>query len=328
MVISRHLFLICATDLKYYSRGRDMSSFVHGFRYPQVSIANLRHELYVTAVGCLDHQPGRSYPAERHPDGYNFNWHDGRILGDFAVLLISRGKGTFETRSGVQRCKAGDSVVIPPGVWHRYRPDPTTGWREHWVCANGDYLHRLRSKGCFVDEAAVLVGCAGPNALSAHGRLWRKARLSSASNDLALASEALEVFCTVLQEHQPAEPLSPAMAPTGDFVADSAKEFIWFNSHRPLTVALIAKTAGVSRRTLERRYAKANGVTVIHDVICRRVECARHLLLDTRMSVKEISYAVGFGDSRQLIRNFFRATLSTPAAFRKEAQASRGNNRI
>ena len=264
---------------------------------------------------------GGPISAPGHPEGYDFDWNRGRILGDFTLVLISRGLGTFETRSGRSVCRAGDALLIPPGVWHRYRPDPAVGWREHWVCANGEFLHRLRSKRRFFTEAGVLAGAADPRVQAAHGRLWKSVWGVEQRNDLALAAGALELFGFALRTRGASDSLREPGPATGESVIDAAREFIWFNSHRPLTVALIARQAGVSRRTLERRYASTNGVTIVRDVIACRIERARQLLAETRMSVKEISFAVGFGDSRRLIRNFRRAAGLTPVVFRRKMQA-------
>lgn len=293
------------------------------YRYLRVDTDNLRHELYVTAVGSLDTPAGGAYPAPDHPDGYLFDWARGRVLGDFAVVFLSRGGGVFETRNGRVACRAGDVLLIPPGVWHRYRPDPATGWCEHWVCANGEYLHRLRAKKLFLPNAEHLVGAADARLREAHRRLWRRAKSAGAANDLALAAGALEVF-SLASAHRLVAVDFP-LATAADPVAAAAREYLWFNSHRPLSVARIAAQVGVSRRTLERAYRDAHGITVANDLTARRVERARHLLEETRMSVKEISYAVGFGDPKRLIRNFTRATGSSPAAFRRRTERGAGS---
>lgn len=297
-----------------------MKNAAGGYRYLRVDGDNLRHELYVTAVGVLDHAAGRPYPAPGHPDGYSFDWSRGRILGDFALVFLSRGSGIFETRVSRSRYAAGDALLIPPGVWHRYRPDPARGWREHWVCANGEFLHRLRAKRRFVTDAVLLPGVAGVRLRETHRRLWAEVRRNEPTNDLALAAAALEVFALALpasSAHESQEAVTPA---TGDSVAHAAREYIAFNSHRILTVNLIARHVGVSRRTLERRYLRQHGTTLAGEVMACRVQRARQLLMETRMSVKEISYAVGFGDSRRLIRNFSRTVGLTPAAYRRREE--------
>lgn len=284
-----------------------------GFRYLRVEPATLRQELYVTSVGKLDHAGSQPYPHPGHPDGYSFEWERGRILGDFAVVYLSRGTGSFETKAGRVLCRKGDAILIPPGLWHRYRPDPAKGWCEHWVCANGEYLHRLRSKGLLFTDAVVT---SGAGLREWHRLLWAQARQPKARNDLVLAACALGFFSSAARAQAIHPPTHRPRIKSAGSLVDAAREYIYFNSHRPLTVSLIARQIGTSRRTLERQYANAGAGSIAAELATRRVERARQLLTETGMSVKEIAYAVGFGDSRRLIRNFSAMTGTTPAAFR------------
>lgn len=294
-----------------------MTSGPYGFRYLKVATEELRRELYLTSIGSLLYRPGQSYPGPGHPKDYDFSWSNGRVLGDFAAVLIEKGSGKFESRSGRFECASGDVLVISPGAWHRYRPNLNTGWHERWVCANGEYLHRLRTKHRLFEEAEVLHPDNAPAVGRAMQALYRSVTLSAASNDLATAAQTLTIFGLILRGAQELGREKSAPPATGDDVAAAAREFIWFNSHRPLTVEIITQHLRVSRRTLERRFAAAYGRHVVAELIDRRVQRARQLLAETTMSVKEISYAVGFGESRRLIRNFIAVFGTTPGAFRK-----------
>lgn len=66
------------------------------------------------------------------------------MLSQHQVLYISQGRGEFEAEgAGSCELKAGDAFLLFPGVWHRYRPLPETGWTEYWVGFAGDYAARL-----------------------------------------------------------------------------------------------------------------------------------------------------------------------------------------
>ena len=88
-----------------------------------------------TALGRTRIQPGSAYPPQRHPDAHHFTWESGRILESFQVVYISSGQGTFESARtpGPQPVKGGSLLVLFPGVWHRYAPDPAVGWVEQWL---------------------------------------------------------------------------------------------------------------------------------------------------------------------------------------------------
>lgn len=113
------------------------------YRYFPVSERDREWGLFVTTTGETRSRPGEPYPPAGHSKGYSFQWRDGRVLHDFVVVYISRGSGWFESRyTRRQRLDAGSVFLLFPGVWHRYMPDPETGWDDHWVAFDGDLARR------------------------------------------------------------------------------------------------------------------------------------------------------------------------------------------
>ena len=93
--------------------------------------------IYVTSAGCQVVPPGATYPPVQHPSLYHFSWDEGRVLPDFGLVLICAGGGIFESKAtGCIEIKADMGFILFPGVWHRYRPNPKTGWTEKWVQFN------------------------------------------------------------------------------------------------------------------------------------------------------------------------------------------------
>ena len=59
---------------------------------------------------------------ENHSQKYALSWEKGRVLQDFQVVYISKGKGIFQsTQGGLIPINAGDALLLFPGEWHRYR---------------------------------------------------------------------------------------------------------------------------------------------------------------------------------------------------------------
>ena len=296
---------------------------LQGFLYPPVGPNELRQELYLTSVGRQTYRAGEAYPRSGHPAGYDFKWSEGRSLSDFGVVLIESGSGVFETRRTRFACRADAILFIPPGVWHRYHPDPKVGWVEAWLCANGEYLHRLRAKRRLFSEASC-VQCSGTSALrqSLHA-LHRATTRARQRNGIGLAGMTLQALGQAMESAERQNPAEALPQPVGDSVVDSAREFIWFNSHRQITIDLIAMELRVSRRTLERRFIAACGHTAVHELIGRRIHLAAQLLAETSLSVKEVAAAVGFSDVRRLIENFASRLLVTPSNYRRKLQANK-----
>ena len=133
-----------------------MSSSENFYHYLPVDDLAMRWGSYSTGVGRGAIPPGKSYPPRVYPSLYDFEWGRGRTLPEFQLILITGGQGVFESRqTGIVRFESASLPVPFPGVWHRYRPDPKTGWLERWFGFNGDIAHRLIRRRLLCPENAV-----------------------------------------------------------------------------------------------------------------------------------------------------------------------------
>ena len=86
---------------------------------------------------------------------------------------------------------------------------------------------------------------------------------------------------------------------------------------RRWTLDGVAQTLGHSKRSLQRRLAgESTSFSAVVDGA--RIEKARKLLADPRLSVTEIGYLCGFSDSAHFSRRFRAAEGRSPSAFRGE----------
>jgi transcriptional regulator GlxA family with amidase domain len=76
--------------------------------------------------------------------------------------------------------------------------------------------------------------------------------------------------------------------------------------------------AGVPRRSMERRFAKATGLTPLAYVQALRIEEAKRRLERTQAPVDEIGCQVGYENSAFFRRLFKRSTRMTPGAYRRK----------
>jgi AraC-like DNA-binding protein len=286
----------------------------HRFVYLPITSTDVRRELYVTAWGHGEYRPGDPYPIVQHPTDYHFDWAHGRVLSDFVIVLIPSGSGEYEDRTlGRVPWKAGEVLLLPAGIWHRYRFNAATGWSESWLCLNGEYIHRLRAKG-LLPRTALLRKLSDPAAfLAAQKRLQDSVQ----QNSMLMESRALEVLALAVEGNE-ASHRGVQLASTGNPLVDRVLEFIWMNSHRPLNGALLAQEVGVTRRTLERTFAKIHSRSIAGEITWCRLQRAKLLLKESRMQVKEVGHATGFAGSKRLIRTFQRELGLTPTEFRNK----------
>lgn len=87
--------------------------------------------------------------------------------------------------------------------------------------------------------------------------------------------------------------------------------------HEPLTVAALARRAGVTTRTLIRRFHAATGTTPMAWLRGIRIDRARELLETTSLPVDQIAERSGLGSPANLRHHFTRAVGVPPTAYRR-----------
>ncbi|MFC6790998.1 GlxA family transcriptional regulator [Methylobacterium komagatae] len=83
-----------------------------------------------------------------------------------------------------------------------------------------------------------------------------------------------------------------------------------------LSLPVLAAQAGMSERTLNRRYREATGTTPAKGIERLRLEAARRALAETRAPVKRIARECGFGTEETMRRAFLRNVAATPQDYR------------
>ena len=85
----------------------------------------------------------------------------------------------------------------------------------------------------------------------------------------------------------------------------------------PLTVSEVARIAGVSRRSLERRFREQMGGSILKEIRRQRTDQIARLLVESNQPVARIAESLGFADAQHFSRYFRAAKKMSPLAFRK-----------
>ncbi|MEV7276321.1 helix-turn-helix domain-containing protein [Streptomyces sp. NPDC093111] len=100
--------------------------------------------------------------------------------------------------------------------------------------------------------------------------------------------------------------------------ASFARTRAWAMEHldEPLTLTDLARHAGVSVRTLSRRFHAETGVSPLQWLLHQRVERAKELLETTSLPMDQVARASGLGTADSLRQHLLRRTGLTPSAYR------------
>lgn len=85
-----------------------------------------------------------------------------------------------------------------------------------------------------------------------------------------------------------------------------------------LTVAVVARNAGISRRLLEKRFRRELGYSILDGIRRMRTDKIAQLLVETQLPVCEIAETLGFGDVQHFARYFRAVKKMSPLAYRKK----------
>ncbi|HEV2495513.1 MAG TPA: DNA-binding transcriptional regulator [Terriglobia bacterium] len=158
--------------------------------------------------------------------------------------------------------------------------------------------------------------------------------LSSVALNLGKAGyEAAELLDCLMAGRTPersvveVEPLNVFIRQSSDFVAQEdprvadALRFIRNYAAQPICVPDVVEHAGVSRRTLERRFALAVGHSISSEIRECRLERAKRLLIETNLPSYRVGEGAGFGTIKTFNRTFRRAARVSPQRFRQTSRS-------
>jgi LacI family transcriptional regulator len=117
-----------------------------------------------------------------------------------------------------------------------------------------------------------------------------------------------------------------------DFLAVDDKEiskalhFIYYNFKEKISVDDVVNATALSRRVLEKRFQSVLKRSILDEINTLRIKQVKQLLIETELSITEISDFCGYTDIKNLSRYFRTHEEVNPLEFRKLKQANLGSN--
>lgn len=102
---------------------------------------------------------------------------------------------------------------------------------------------------------------------------------------------------------------------------DRVRLYILENSRGDLSLAALAKVAGVSSRHLSRLFRAELGTSPTAYIEAIRIDIAQRLLEECSLPIKVISHTAGFGSTATLRRAFLRRSGVSPQEYRARLHA-------
>jgi AraC family transcriptional regulator, transcriptional activator FtrA len=188
----------------------------------------------------------------------------------------------------------------------------TTHWRRAAQLATAFPAVHVDSDVLYVDHGDVATSAGTGAGIDLCLHLVRRDYGSAYANQIARSM--------VLPPHREGSQRQYAMQPSTDQSDESLAPLLeWVTSRlgTRLTLAQLATRAGLSSRTLSRRFADQLGTSPGQWLLGQRLDAARTLLEQTNLPVEAIATRVGLASAVNLRRRFRAALGTTPGAYRR-----------
>ncbi|MDR2160124.1 MAG: AraC family transcriptional regulator [Treponema sp.] len=290
--------------------GGDTDFFLH---YLPFSEEDEKLGMICLNAGTNSVAPGVVYPPHRHRHPAPFrSVAEGRILPSFQIVYITGGEGTFWTGGRDYRVIPGSAMLILPGVPHRYRPVPETGWHEYWVGFRGDYFNRMLREGILSrDRVFFNVGC-HHHLVSQFTMIFEEIRSQQSLYQLKACTGILALLAEILTREQRAGQPNYYQR-----IVEKAKYIMGKNLETTLSLPGISGELGISSSRFTEIFKAATAMTPHQYYLQLKIRTAEELLERGDLPVKEVAQRLGFDDQYYFSRLFKRKTGIAPSRWKR-----------
>lgn len=283
-------------------------------RYLSVNQQDERWGLTVSTVGHQHILPNEPYPSPNHPFQYLFNTNKGRTLNEYQLVYIIDGSGVFESTNQKRiRITSGQMILLFPGEWHTYHPNPVTGWYEHWIGFNGNAIDALVRENFFGLRSPVFNVGFNEEIINLYHKAAECAMGQKAGFQQVLAGIVhMLLGYTYSQNRQSCFENMQLVSQIHE-----AKQLISKRYYTDLSAKAIADEVGLGYSNFRQKFKKYTGFSIMNYIEEMRIMKSKELLANTALTSKQIAYEVGFNTPYYFSIFFKRRTGYTPLEYRK-----------
>jgi AraC-like DNA-binding protein len=288
----------------------------NSFKYLTVGEEDSNWGLYLNVAGASSIASGSKYPAMRHPQGYHFNWKDGRVLHEYQVNYITEGAGIYENKYGKFSVRQGSVLLTFPGIWHRYQPALKTGWTENYIGFEGNITQQLFNHPLFTPKNPVLQIGIKEELIDTYLKIFDLIEMEQPGYQQIASGMVIKLLGFIISFDKLKDFSGKRIAK----VIDNARFLMRQQAGQEINLGQIAEQQHVGYSYFRQMFKKYTGVSPGQYHLQLRIMRARELLVATDKSIKEIGYELGFQSIYYFSNMFKKKEGMSPSEFRKAHQ--------
>ena len=238
-------------------------------------------------------------------------WCQSRRLPGWAVVYLIAGAGTFtDAVTPRRRIRAGDLLLLSPGVVHSYGPETGDDWHEVWLMFEGGVFAALQAGGMLATAHPVWHPGVQPALVSAFRELEAARQAGGVAEVLGAQVHLLLARLAAVCAQEPGREPHWLTAACSAMTADLG---------RPLDLHAVARVSGFSYERFRKLFTAATGLPPARWRLERRIDQAKNLLM-AGADMAETAEMLGFCDVYFFSRQFRQVVGMAPGRFRGGAQ--------
>ena len=290
------------------------NDFAIDFKYLLVSERDQKFGLTVNTVGFQPIAPYAAYPSAEHPKSYYFNPEKGRILSEYQIVYISKGKGFFKSESTKKtNISKGQVIILFPGQWHTYCPMRETGWNEYYIGFEGEIIDDIVENGFISPQNQILNVGINEDLVQLFSTAIKIAKEDKTAAQQNLAGLVFNIFGNILFL---AQNKNFEIKDTAQKI-ERAKVIMLENINKEIDAKEIAENLGISYSLFRKTFKEYTGYAPAQYFQELKLRKAKELLTETTMPIKEISYELNFSSYEYFLSFFKKRVKFTPTEYRE-----------
>ena len=257
---------------------------------------------------------------------YQFGWEKCRPLHQFGPAIrnhflfhyIISGQGELNTRSLDVGLHAGQGFLLCPGVTSTYRASQDDPWTYAWIEFDGLRARESMTLAGLHRDQPIYTPVPGEN----HIQSYLKGIIDNHDKAaLRLIGMAMVLLDEIVQTS--ATKITTGNKTLRDFYMREVLNYIDGNYQRDISVEEIAANRGLNRSYFSRLFKECMGESPQQFLIHYRTAKAAELLKGTKLSIAEVSHAVGYENPLHFSRAFKKVYGISPNEYRRKHSYNR-----
>lgn len=267
--------------------GQKMIAFPNSI-LEQIKMNPISNKFYISDLGY--------YPVANHH-------YRSREKGakEYIFIYCTKGKGEITIKNKRTLIYPNHFFIIPKNIKHEYIADEKSPWSIYWFHFNGDFATEIYNRYAKTDSVNYKNIPFSKNIIDQFDKIFDLFNNNYLLNHIEYANLLSLNFISSFVYH---DLDSVANAHQDDDIVFSIKDFLLNNLDKNFTLHELASKFNYSKSYLHSKFKIKTGYPLLVFFKLKKVQKACEFLSYTDLSIKEISYKVGFDDPLYFSRTF------------------------